>query len=312
MNVLITSAAAKVLLVEAFKEALAGQGQVLTTDLATDCAAAHFSDRHFRVGAVTEPRSISHLIELCEEQSVVLLVPSRDGDLPVFAQRREMFAAVGTHVLVANPATVETCRNKRRFHEFLEQQALPTMPLLDPTKSGMSFPVFVRPIQGAAGAGTRRMDRWEDIEALSDLSEYLIHPFIAVPEYTIDLLMSLDGTTALDAVCRERIHVVAGESKISRVVDLPILVDLACELGRRLRLVGHNTVQMFHDAEVGPMIIEVNPRFGGASNLSIRAGLDSPRRILQMLRGDAEAYTKRDIAIGMTMYRYSRDVLTGS
>ena len=65
--------------------------------------------------------------------------------------------------------------------------------------------------------------------------------------------------------------------------------------------------QAFHD-DAGTRFIEINPRFGGASNLSIQAGLASPERILQMARGqDVEAARPRAIAYGLTMLRYSQD-----
>lgn len=311
-NVLITSAAAKVPLVQAFREALGEGGKVFTADLAADCAAAHFSDGHFVVRPSTAADAVDHLIDLCVRHQVGLVVPTRDGELAQLAAARHRFADAGIFVHVASAAVIGTCQDKRAFTRFLIDHDLPAVPLVDCRPADMMFPVFVRPVFGSAGRGAQRVDRLEDLEALSRSEEVLIHPLIQAPEYSIDLLMDLDGRNALDAVCRERVQVVAGESKISRVVDLPEMTGIVKRIGETLGLVGHNTLQAFLDPVRGPLVIEVNPRFGGASNLSIRAGLDSPRRIIQMMRGDGAASEPRKIAVGATMFRYPQDVIVGA
>jgi carbamoyl-phosphate synthase large subunit len=83
---------------------------------------------------------------------------------------------------------------------------------------------------------------------------------------------------------------------------------MALDLCARLGCIGHNVVQAFYRRETGPLLIEVNPRFGGASNLSIRAGLDSPSRIIALLAGE-KPRNPRPIRFGLTMLRYSEDMI---
>lgn len=310
-HVLITSAAAKVPLIQGFQEALQDNGKVYSADITGDCAAACFSDGHFVVARNDAPEALEQLLDLCVMNGIGLLVPTRDGELPALAAARERFALQGVFIHVGSLETVSTCQNKRVFGRFLLDRGFQPVPLLDPASSNIPFPAFVRPVSGSAGRGARSVGSPRELAEALAADDCLVHPLIQAPEYSIDLLMDLEGKRALDAVCRERIHVVAGESKISRVTDLPYLTAMAKRVGEALGLIGHNTVQAFFDAERGPLFIEVNPRFGGASNLSIRAGLDSPRRILQMIRGDETAYRPKKIAFGATMFRYSQDVITG-
>lgn len=310
-NVLVTSAAAKVPLIQGFQSALQGAGRVFSADITADCAAAHLSDGHFVVARNDVPGALDQLLELCVSNEIGLVVPTRDGELPGLAAVRERFAARGVFIHVALPETVAICQNKRVFSHFLTTRGLPPVPLLDPAASNLAFPVFVRPVSGSAGRGARAVGSRRELEDALAMDDCLVHPLIKAPEYSIDLLMDLEGRRALDAVCRERIQVVAGESKISRVTYLPELAAMVKRVGEALRLVGHNTVQAFLDPDRGPLLIEINPRFGGASNLSIQAGLASPRRILQMLQGDAAACRPADIDIGATMFRYPQDIITG-
>lgn len=310
MNVLITSAAAKVLLVQSLQAALGSTGKVFTADMTADCAAAYLSDGHFIVGPMARAETMDEILALCIRQGVGLVIPSRDGELPFFAAARDRFREAGIFIHVAAPDIIRLCQNKHAFTHFLIDNGLPPVPCVT-VEAGTAFPLFVRPVTGAGGRGARALPSRREWEALENNQDYLVHPVIEAPEYSIDLLMDLEGGKALDAICRERIQVVAGESKISRTVDLGELAALTKRMGETLGLVGHNTVQAFIDPARGPLFIEVNPRFGGASNLSIRAGLDSPRRILQMLGGDVSAYMPRKIAFGATMFRYTQDVITG-
>jgi carbamoyl-phosphate synthase large subunit len=304
MNVLILSAAAKVLLVQAFQAAAHPLGgRVLAADIARDNAALFAADQ-----AQILPRSDAAdfegaLVEACARHGVGLVVPTRDGELATLADLRPRLAEAGVTVLVPAPEALALCRDKRRFTQACHDLGLGTPRTFAPGEAPDRFPVFVRPVDGAGGAGAQRID---DPAGLPTGENWLIQALDSGPEYTIDVLMSLDGAP-LQAVARRRLQVQGGEATKSRTQDVPVLTDQALKLCAALGLVGHNVVQAFHD-ENGTRFIEINPRFGGASNLSIQAGLASPERILQMARGEVEAAARpRTIAYGLTMLRYSQD-----
>ena len=57
---------------------------------------------------------------------------------------------------------------------------------------------------------------------------------------------------------------------------------------------GQITVQLIQDENSGDnYYIEINPRFGGGAPLSIKAGADSAKAVIRMLRGDALAYEEK-------------------
>jgi len=306
MNVLITSAAAKVLLVQAFtKASVVRGGKVFTTDLQSTCAAACFSAGHFAVQRIDQAGAIEQIEEICASNAIRLIVPTRDGELSFFARHKERLRADGIVVLVPDQQVLDTCQDKRRFGARLREVGLPAIPEFDAAHIP-KWPVFVRPAIGAGGRGAAQVNRASNLP--DNIESYLVHPLIAAREYSIDLLMDLTGQRAVQAVVRERLQIVSGESKVSTVVQHPALAAATMQLGAQLGLVGHNTVQAFDDAERGIMFIEVNPRFGGASNCSIIAGLDSPDRILAMLADDPSAFETRPVRYGLTMLRYSQDV----
>jgi carbamoyl-phosphate synthase large subunit len=310
MNVLILSAAAKVLLVEAFQAAVAGRGgRVFAADIAPDSAALHVADQGLILPRSEEPGFIPALKRACREHRIGLVVPTRDAELPVLAPWRNEFAAAGTAIPVAAPETIALCQDKRRFVRFCESEGFPIARTYQPDERPARFPIFVRPVTGAGGTGARRIEDAAAWHALGPARAGLvIQDFIEAEEYTVDTLMDLEGKP-LQAVARRRLLVRGGEAQKSRVEDVPALTDLALALGARLRLVGHNVIQCFRDGAGAPSLIEVNPRFGGASNLSIVAGLDSPRRLIGLVAGEPSAAAPRPIRYGLGMLRYSRDVI---
>lgn len=301
-NVLITSAAAKIPLVRAFRTAAAPLGgRVYAADIDPACPAAREADGFVAVKRSDEPGAFEQMMFECGARDVGLIVPTRDGELPFFAEHRPAFEAKGVRVLAPSPDSIRVCQDKRAFTRMLERYGYPAIPILDPDADGLPFPLFARPVNGAAGRGARRIDAAADLGSLGP--DDLLHPFIEAPEISIDLLMDLEGGRPVQAVARERVLVVGGESKVTKVIEAPEAVTLAMRLGQALGLVGHNTVQAFLHPERGPLLIEINPRFGGASALSIAAGLDSPARILAMLHGDESAYELRPVRVGDTLYR---------
>lgn len=304
MNILILSAAAKVLLVQAFQAAAHPLGgRVIAADIARDNAALFAADQALILPRSDDPSFGEALLAACAGHAVGLIVPTRDGELAVLAELRPRLAAQGVAVLVPAPDALAVCRDKRRFTNACHDLGLETPRTFGPGEVPDRFPVFVRPVDGAGGRGARRIDDPADLPAGED---HLVQAFDSGPEFTIDVLMSLDAAP-LQAVARRRLLVQGGEATKSRTEDIPALTEQALKLCAALGLVGHNVVQAFHDA-AGTRFIEINPRFGGASNLSIQAGLASPERILQMVHSqDAEAACPRPITYGLTMLRYAQD-----
>lgn len=318
-NILITSAAAKVLLVRAFREAAGTGRKVFAGDFRSDIAARHAADDFISLLGDKDPDFIPDLISKCRENGIGFIVPTRDGELERLAAARKDFEQAGIALHLADVEVIRICRDKRAFTDFCVKAGLPCLPHLAIEDARKALPVYIRPIAGAGGRDARKIATAEDLDGISaEYENYIVNAFVApfdhktglgAREYTIDLLRSLDGKRHVGAVVRERIRIEAGESQHARVVDLPRVQKAAIDLGEHLKLAGHNTVQIFDDPARGPLIIEVNPRFGGAANLGIRAGLDSPHRLLAMLTGDDGAYAPCDIRIGMEMFRYKDDFI---
>lgn len=311
MNVLILSAAAKVLLVRSFRAAVAEfGGRVIAADIAPDNAALFAADAGVLLPRSDDPSFADMLERVVKAHRVRLIAPTRDGELAVLADLKSRFAEMGATILAPSSQALAIVQDKRRFVAFCAENGFPVARVFEPNDKPDRFPVFARPATGAGGRGAGPIADAATWTALGALREALvIQEFVAAPEYTIDVVMDLRGRP-IEAVTRRRLVVRNGEAVKSRVESQPRLRDASLALAETLGLVGHNVVQAFVLANGDLRFIEVNPRFGGASNLSIAAGLDSPRRIVELLMGRGDAARRaRPIRIGLTMLRYSDDVL---
>ena len=306
-TVLVSSASAKVLLVQAFQSAGA---RVVAVDISNMSAAMHQADAAYLVPRLDAPRALDAYLALCAKEQVALLVPTRDGELAFFARHADAFAGAGTRVLVSSEAALQSCHEKRRFIDLCRRLGLPVPRTYAAGESPDRWPVFVRPNRGAGGAGAARVHDQRTLDAArgAHADGVIVQECVSAPEYSVDVLSDFDGHP-LQAVARQRLHIRAGESTISRVERRAALESMSLRLCGALRIVGPAVVQAFDDDRDGPRFIEVNPRFGGASNLSIAAGLDSPARLLALLQGDASAREPRPIRAHLSMLRFGQDLL---
>ena len=312
-NVLITSAARKVLLVRAFRDALGrvgDGGEVIAADLNPNSAALYAADDARLLPRSDDPAFVDTLVALCGEAHVGLVVPTRDEELPLLAQVRDRFAAAGTIVLVSPPDAVDACRDKARFIAAVAAAGLATPERYD-DRASVSYPAFVKPRWGKGGRGATRVDddaqietAIRAIEALGD--EPIIQAFVDAPEYTIDVFVDFDGRP-ISCVPRERISVLSGESVVGRTVRDPELSDASVRLCSALGLIGHVTVQAFRTADA-ISFIEINPRYGGAANLGFEAGAPTPEYAIRAARGERLEPKLDAYEAGLVMLRYSDDL----
>jgi carbamoyl-phosphate synthase large subunit len=311
-NVLITSAARKVLLVRAFRDALArvgGGGTVVAADLNPQAAALYAADSARLLPRSDDPSFVDTLLALCAEERIGLVVPTRDEELPLLASVRDRFATDGTVVLVSAPGAVEACRDKVRFIAAVAAAGLATPARYD--RATVAYPAFVKPRWGKGARGATRVDddaelvaALQAIEALGD--EPIIQAFVEAPEFTIDVFIDLDGRP-ISCVPRERVSVLSGESVVGRTVRDAELCEASIRLCTAIGLIGHQTVQAFRTPE-SISFIEINPRYGGAANLGFVAGAPTPEYAIRATRGERLEPRLGAYEAGLVMLRYSDDL----
>lgn len=306
---LLTSASAKVDLAVRMHRAIHAAGRCLfTTDCDSNAPALHVADGGFVLPPVSSPTYLDALLDACMRREIRVILPTRDADVRYFAQHFDRLVNAGIWPLVSASESVMICQDKIRFYDHCVSNRIPVLPRM---QTELTFPCYVRPRVGAASVGSQVVPSIETMSALfgnPPWDDLLIQPVCHAPEYTIDALFDWCGKP-VQWIARERCKVRAGESVVSRTVQIPALDAIVPVIAESLHLFGPVTLQAFYSPEAGVYMIEVNPRFGGASALGIEAGLQTPERLVAWVNGDVECFRKsRPLHIGLTMLRYSKDL----
>lgn len=316
-NILFTSAGRRVALVRHFRETLAAlgiPGQVVTADLRDDAPAHFVADARELVPRVNDPGYVPALLALCKRHRIRLVVPLIDTELPLLAEWRERFAEEGVTVLVSSPEVNRICCDKRNTAAFFAKVGVSTPPLLDAKgvlagEVEADFPLLLKPAAGSSSVGVTKIFTLEELAFFSRyVPDAIVQPFVEGEEYTLDVLVDFAGAVR-SVVPRRRIATRAGEISKGRTVKDERLIAAGRRVVEALPgAVGCITVQCFlkEDGEIS--FIEINPRFGGGIPLSIAAGADFPRWILQMMRGESPEMAVEEWTDGMMMLRFDEAV----
>ena len=312
MNVLITSASLKVSLVKAFQLALAqeGGGHVIAVDASPESPALYFADKAYIVPSGLGQNFISALQHICRDHDVRLLIPTRDEELPFFAEYKELFTHLGVLIMLPNENTIRICQDKLLFAKFCLQSGFSVPSILFEPKNIKQYPVFVRDRFSKGGKGAFRVNSELQLEdLLLRLRFPLVQEYINAPEYTVDLFADLSGQV-ISVVPRERLAIFGGESFISRTCKNWNILQESIRLAQELGLVGHNILQCFwHEDRV--KFIEVNLRWGGGSSLSFAAGAFTPLTAVRLALGREVKPSIGEFQDNYYMLRYTEDVFLG-
>jgi len=312
INVLITSASRKVGLVESFKAALKQEkvnGKVITVDNNPLSAAFYVSDKYYTVAKSSKSEFMPMILDICEKEKIKLLIPTRDGELLLFAQNKQLFKKKGTTVMVSPPEAIEICNDKYLFYKYLKKNNIPTPSTYLPNQINLASVTYPLIIKSKSGSGSKGIFKVENEKQLRFFLDYVSDPiaqeFVRGKEYTIDLFSDFSGTV-LSVVPRERIETFGGESYKGKTVKDCQIIEETKKLAEKLGTIGHITVQCIeNDGEI--KFIEINPRFGGGASLGFAAGANTPAMLLKLLRGK-----KLNPSIGdfeeRVMLRYTKDV----
>lgn len=308
MNILITSASRKVSLVNDFKSALKkeGGGVVVAADNNPFSASLFFADKHYVLPKDSDKNFLEEIIKICKKENIKLIVPTRDEELAIFSKNKDFIEGVGAKIMVASENTIKICQDKLKFFEFCKKNNIPC-PKIYSTKDVINkFPIFLNGRNSKASKNAFKINSRKEFDFyLKIVKKPVIQEFLLGKEYTIDLFSDFEGNI-ISAVPRERIKVFGGESFVSKTFKNEKIINEAINLANKLKLVGHNTIQCFFDKE-NVKFIEVNPRYGGGASLSIKAGADTPRLLIKIVKGEKIKPRLGKFKEGLLMLRYTKD-----
>jgi carbamoyl-phosphate synthase large subunit len=312
INILITSIGRRVALVECFRDAfteLGIKGAIVGADLTDTAPAYHVTDKSYKVCPIVNPDYIPQILDICVKENITFVFSVLDTDLLKLATAREEFANVGSRMIISPPDVISICRDKYKTNAFLASLDLltPGLHSVDAPATDLKFPLFIKPSDGSSSKNTFKISA---IEEYLFFRNYVPNPilldYIEGQEYTSDIYIDFYGRVRC-IVPRKRLEVRAGEVSKSQIELNPSVIQPTRKLAQVLaarRAIGVLNIQCLLTSNGTVYFIEINPRFGGGCPLSIKAGYNFPKWLIQETFGQEIDTELEDDGDGLTMLRY--------
>jgi carbamoyl-phosphate synthase large subunit len=316
LSVLFTTIGRRVSLLNSFRRAAKQLGLNVTfvgTDARNLSSALHLCDRKYMVKPISHPDYLKQLLAFVRNSKIDLLIPTIDTNLLLFAKNKAKFARLGCRVLISSPEVIDICGDKRRTYRFLIKNGFDTPEVMTPraalAKKSLKYPRFLKPWDGSASRHTTMVHNRKELAFYSKIiPNCIVQNFVEGTEYTCDAFVGADMKVHC-VVPRKRIEVRAGEVSKSQVVKNKYIMNLTAKLVETLGAgPGVITIQLILDLDKKIHFIEINPRFGGGAPLSIKAGANFPKWVLQELVGQKPDIKFDGFEDNLIMLRYDAEV----
>ncbi len=310
-NILFTSVGRRVALIRHFQNTLKElglNGKIVGVDVSHTAPAFHVVDKAYQICRIDDQAYIPTLVELCKKERITLLFPLIDTDLLILSESRQRFAAVGTTAVVSDPDIMQIACNKYKTHNFFVAHDVDTPKVFtieDIRPQEITYPVFIKPQDGSASIGIFKVNNQTELLFFKDyVKKPILQEFLQGREITLDILFDFNGVVRC-VVPRMRIEVRAGEVSKAVIIDNRHVMEEGWRVGSLLQgCRGCINVQCFLTDDNKVKFIEINPRFGGGVPLSISAGADFPKWIIEIARGNDPGDIRDAFKKNMYMLRY--------
>lgn len=271
-NVLITSLSKKIPLLHAVTKAcrkISKEKKVVGADSNSDCISKYFVESFWKMPAL-DSLDPHDFISYCHQHQITVVIPTRDGELFYFSKYKELFKENQIGVMVSPEKSIRIADDKLLFFQTLKSFNFPVIETTEISESISSSEYVVKERFGAGSVSVGiNLSKAEAIKHAKSLSDPIFQPYIKGIEVSVDLYVNHMGKVQ-GTVLRTRDKIENGESQITTTFKDDQLENQCIELAEKLGLYGHVMFQL-----IDGQFLECNPRFGGASTLSLAAGLES-------------------------------------
>ena len=310
MNILFTCAGRRTYLLKYFKENLSESDIIVATDMQLSAPALQVADVKIQVPAVYDPEYVNITLRICEEQKIDALFSLNDLELPILAENKARFEAIGVKAVVSDPKVIDIAFDKYKTAQWMESLGLTapkTYVRLEDCKKALevgeiAFPLFMKPRWGSGSIGLESIADMEELDIYYGLlmkkikktilatasvgDEYImIQEKLTGSEFGLDIMNDLDGKN-IGVSVKQKLAMRAGETDKAVTVDLPEVREMGRKIGEALGHIGNLDVDIMQRADGAYCVLELNPRFGGGFPFSYEAGVNFPKALIQMIKGE--------------------------
>ena len=307
MNILFTSVGRRTYLVEYFKEALNGCGEVHVANSDDNSPAFLVADKCIVTPLIYDNNYISFLLEYCNKNNINAIISLFDIDLPILSKNKKLFAENGIRVIISDKKVLDICNDKYSTYLFLKEHDFNTPKTylnIEDAKNNLDYPVVLKPRWGMGSIGIYKADNDEELEifykklsreifntylkyesSIDAKHAILIQEMINGQEYGLDIINDLQGNYQ-NTIVKRKIAMRSGETDCAETVDFLEMKLIGEKLSKSLKHIANLDCDVFVTVDNTVYILELNARFGGGYPFSHLAGVNLPKAIIKWLKNE--------------------------
>ncbi|RLD28363.1 MAG: hypothetical protein DRI75_06995 [Bacteroidetes bacterium] len=313
-NILFTCAGRRNYLINYFKKALDGIGNVIATDNNLLVPALIDADITVRVPDIYDKSYISTLKEIVKIYRVTAIISLNDLELPILSKHKAEFEQEGVKVLVSDEEVVAICFDKWKTFNFIKDIGLNTpktyINLRNAIKAiendELHFPLVLKPRWGSESIGIEYPESIEELNLfyklqkiklqrsiLSKVSEVNIEQSILIQEkldgieYGMDIVNDFEGDY-FGTFVREKLSMRSGETDQAVSIIDDRFESIGKIIGDNLKHIGNMDCDVFL-VKNELYILELNLRLGSGYPFSHEAGANIVATYIGWLNGSSNA-----------------------
>lgn len=230
-----------------------------------------------------------YVLNFCKEHNVGAIFCVIDEEVVLYSEHREEFQKNGITLCIADSNTINICHNKDIFSDWIKNN-MPSIWIRRFNSSDeikdTDYPVFIKPIEGRASIGCKKIANVSELESsIDDWSNYIVQEFLDTEILAVDFIRNRETGFFAIVQRKELLRNSNGCGIAVEIVDYNEITEICKEIAIKLDLHGVINAEFFMTNTQGPKIIEVNPRLPAGTSYSCMAGLNSVINALRIAEG---------------------------
>ncbi len=266
-------------------------------------AGLYVTPKAFLVPFANKPTYIPALLDICRREKISLLFPGLDAELMPLSLNREVFAAIGTTLVVSRPEVITISDDKQATYDQLTAFGISvpyTSSLENFLPGSSSFPVIVK--QKVGGARSKNVflakdkSEWNAVmeKIGDDKASFIVQEYIEGDEYTcgsINLSNECKGVIVMRRILRD------GDTHKCFSEKNPVIEAAVRKITNIIKPFGACNIQLRMKNGI-PYVFEINARCSGTTASRTLCGFNEPKMIADyLLKGIEPEYNIKELTI---------------
>lgn len=265
-----------------------------------------FVKEQFILPKADDKKFVDRLIHLLDFYDIDFYLPTHSNEIEVVSKyEKKIRENTHTKFIVSPADTYISLDDKVECNRKLSGIGVPVPNLI----SGYDhpYPIFMKKRKGSGGSGAGIIMTEEIQKAYAQESDgYAFFEFIDGEEYTCDCLFDYKGKL-IGSHARRRVKTIGGAVSITESAFENIGLSLILRIADKWKMCGCVNFQYIVKDNT-PYFTDINLRYpSGGLPLTVAAGFDIPRLVLQLLEGKKIEQVKLQDA-KLRMYRYFEEI----